>query len=149
MHEACAIVDDVILSDPDSTFKARLVKLRSIDYLRREERKGLPNTRLEAPILASEDCSETLLDVIPFENFNERKTALQDAQRQLIFNLVDGSDERTKKIVQTFLTIDKPTIRNVAKHLGLNKTQVIRCLRRIQREYDKDKHGNITDYLYA
>ena len=84
---------------------------------------------------------------MPYDNFNERKTALQVTQRQLINKLADGSDERTTLIVQTFLDSDKPTVTNVAKRLGLDHKQVSRSLKKLSNKYSEDEFGYLGDHF--
>lgn len=143
-HDAMSIAIDVVMDERTKGYEFRKAKLLAYNYFERVEKPQLEIFEsLDAP--SEEDL--TLYDAMPYDNFNERKTALQVTQRQLINKLADGSDERTTLIVQTFLDSDKPTVTNVAKRLGLDHKQVSRSLAKLSKGYSEDKFGYLGDYF--
>lgn len=142
-HAAETIAHDVLLDKNSKGSEFKNANFRVLNYFRDTNRWHDRTLPLEH---SSED-EASLLDVIPYDAYNERKAAQQVTQRQLINKLVDGSDERTKLIVQTFLDSDKPTPTNVAKRLGLDHKQVSRALKKLASKYSEDKFGALEDYF--
>lgn len=143
-HVAMSIAIDVCMDERTKGFEYRKAKLLAYNYFERVEKPHLETFEsLDAP--SEEDL--TLYDAMSYDDYNERKTAQQVTQRQLINKLADGSDERTTLIVQTFLDSDKPTVTNVAKRLGLDHKQVSRSLAKLAVNYSEDKFGYLGDYF--
>lgn len=147
-HAARSIAHDVVLDDRAAGYEFRKAKLLAYNYIERtvqaDEKRfiSLDNT-------SPTDSEETMYEVIGYDDFNEKKAAIQEDQRQLIFNLVSGMDERTTLIVQTWLSCDKPSLNEVGRRLQVHPMTVHRCIQKLSRNYDSEKFGHLTDYLTA
>lgn len=148
-HDAEALVDDVLINPKAQDFEARHVKLRTIDYLRRQSRRIAPDIYLDGDTSPDGEESQSQYEIHSVYNENERNAALQETQRQLISDLVSGSDERTTLIVRTWLASDLPTASSVGKKLGIHHGTVSRCLLKLSNDFDRDKFGELSEYLYA
>jgi hypothetical protein len=83
-------------------------------------------------------------------NLEEYVTAKKKAdQRQLIDSLLNGADESTTAIVETFLSHPKPTATAIAKELGVHHSKVTRALNRLAGKFDTKQFGSHRDYLVA
>lgn len=142
-HDAETIAHDVLSNPKALGVEFKDANFKVMEYFRVKQREDSRTESLDAP--SEEDL--TLYDAMIYDDFNERKTAQQVTQRQLINKLADGSDERTTLIVQTFLNSDKPTVTNVAKRLGLDHKQVSRSLAKLAFKYSEDKFGYLGDYF--
>ena len=148
-HVAQTIAHDVVMDERARGYEYRKAKLLAYNYFERVE-KVEEKRYVSLDYTPPTDSGEhPLYEVIQYDDSNERKAEIQDQQRQLIENLVDGSDERTRKIVQTFLESDKPTISNVAAKLGLHKQVVSRSVKRLARNYSENLYGEVSDYITA
>lgn len=142
-HAAETIAHDVLLDKNSKGSEFKNANFRVLNYFR-DTNRWYDRT---LPLEYSAEDGASLLDVIPYDDYNEGKSAQQEAQRHLIDALVDGSDERTKLIVQTFLESDKPTPTNVAKRLGLDHKQVSRALKKLASKYSEEEFGDLEDYF--
>lgn len=70
-------------------------------------------------------------------------------QRKLIDHLLNGADESTTAIVETFLAHPKPTATAIAKELGVHHSKVTRALNRLAGKFSTKQHGDYHDYLIA
>lgn len=147
-HSALTIAHDTLMDPNAKGSEFKNAKFRFLNHKNREVKLQRERfVTLDAQI--SEDDERTLLESLPYDDFNEREAALQDSQRQLIIELVDGMDERTTLIVQTFLEKDKPTVSSVAKQLELDRKQVYRCLNRMKDKFSPKIHGELSTVLIA
>lgn len=141
-----SIAHEAMLCEKSKGYELRKSKQMAIDFLR----KRRPEIGIYLDEQIETDHGQLVAyEVIACDDTNERETAIQEAQRQLIYTLADGSDERTTLIVQTFLDIDKPTINNVAKFLGIHHQVVSRSIRKLSMKFSEGKFGNLADYLTA
>lgn len=151
---ALTIVHDVLL-DPKANsreFKAakyRVLKLFSDD---RKEYRNLTNWESIAPNslqskLDNAEDNKTLIDIIPYDNSNERASVKLENQRQLIKELLDDADERTTTIVLSWLECDKPNFALVGNLLGIPRKNVERSIKRLFKKFDTERFGSIYDYL--
>ncbi|CAM3632971.1 hypothetical protein D1970_00385 [Mesobacillus zeae] len=84
--------------------------------------------------------------------FNTEELALgkkKADQRMLIDSLLNGADESTTAIVETFLAHPKPTATAIAKELGVHHSKVIRALNRLAGKFSTKQFGDYHDYLIA
>lgn len=129
-HEVEAISDDAILDLKSKGFELRKAKQLAIDHLRKK--------KLEISVYLDKTTDEgdevlSWYDVMEYDDSVEINTALQAHQRQLIEELVSGSDERTTLIVRTWLESDNSTPHSVAKELSLDFNQVTRTLAKLRK----------------
>ena len=96
------------------------------------------------------DEDTAMFEIASEFNLEEYVTAKKKAdQRQLIDSLLNGEDESTTAIVETFLSHPKPTATAIAKELGCHHSKVIRTLTRLAAKYDSKQFGSHRDYLVA
>lgn len=143
-HEAETIAHNTLMKESAKGVEFSEVRFRSLDYHKRKAREAERFVSLETP----ESTDDTpLVEILEYDNENEIVAAQKDSQRQLIKDLVSGSDERTIEIVRTWLDSDKPNITSIGKQLGMNHRTVARCLQRLAKNFDQEKYGDITEYL--
>lgn len=101
--------------------------------------------------LENDDGSEAATFELADEfNLEEYITAKKKAdQRQLIDFLLEGADETTTAIVETFLQHPKPTATAIAKELGCHHSKVLRALNRLAGKFETKQFGDYHDYLVA
>jgi DNA-directed RNA polymerase specialized sigma24 family protein len=98
----------------------------------------------------NDDGSEVAFEIADEFNIEEYLIAKKKAnQWQLIDSLLNGADETTTAIVETFLAHPKPTATAIAKELGYHHSKVIRKLERLAGKFDSKQYGDFTDYLVA
>ncbi|MCU7556590.1 hypothetical protein [Macrococcus capreoli] len=148
-HVAETIANDVLMKASAKGKEFAEARYRTLDYLRKAKIERERFISLDEPSANSDDTSTTLYDIIASDESNEKESRLQDHQRELIYSLANGSDERTTLIVQTFLDSDKPTVTNVAKRLGLHHMEVKRALTRLSSKYDESLYGDLNGYFVA
>lgn len=141
------IIHDIILNDKTKGKEFFYAKNRAIDLFRKEKKERERYISLNSSF--DEEDKTSFEDMLIDDNENEKSTNLLERQRQLIKFLIDDADTRTLLIVETFLSLDKPTMNNVAKEISLNHNQVNRTLKRLSKKYDEDYFGLLDNYFYA
>lgn len=144
-HAAETIAHDVLMKTKAKGVEFKEANFRILDYFRTRNRES---DRYDSLDYTSEEGTSQY-ETLPYDPITEKEAALQESQRQLISELVDGSDERTKLIVQTFLETDKPTVRNVAKRLNLHHATVSTRLKKLSHNFVEAEDNRVEDYLYA
>ncbi|MGM0904217.1 MAG: hypothetical protein ACQEXB_24325 [Bacillota bacterium] len=101
--------------------------------------------------MENEDGSEAAtFELADDFNLEHEITAKKKAdQRQLIDFLLEGADETTTAIVETFLQHPKPTATAIAKEIGCHHSKVLRALNRLAGKFETKQFGDYHDYLVA
>lgn len=145
VHAAETIAHDVLLDSRTKGYEFKSAKYKSLDYFKRKKVENRRYLYMDG-VLGDEDEFK-LENILKFDDISEMSDRMLKDQRELIMYLSKTTDERTKSIIKTFLTSDKPTKNNVAKHLGLGYEQVNRCLRRLSKEFDENIFGSLEEYI--
>lgn len=150
-HAAQTIAHNVLLDGRAKGHEFRKAKLLALNELNPARKSQIERELLYLDRANDGEESEmsSLHDVIAYVPTNERNTSLRRSQRSLIDSLTCDCDTRTKEIIETFLSLDKPTVTAVGKELGLNHTVVSRCLKRLASNFDEKVFGSLAEYLYA
>jgi hypothetical protein len=155
--ETLAAYQDVLLEciekyDGSTHFSYLLNK--SIRFRRRDI--YLKNKRIyhwekyEAPVENEDGYEAANFEIADEFNLEDFITAKKKAdQRQLIDSLLNGADETTTAIVETFLAHPKPTATAIAKELGFHHSKVTRALNRLAGKFSTKQFGDYNDYLVA
>lgn len=153
-HEILAIYEDTLLkcietydgsSDFEMYFKFN-VKNRRTDFYRHVQYIS----RNEVYETANDEDDTAMFEIVdPFKLEDYALRTKKADQRQLIDFLVNGEDETTTAIVETFLEHPKPSATAIAKELGFHHSKVIRALTRLAAKFDSKKFGNYRDFLVA
>jgi DNA-directed RNA polymerase specialized sigma24 family protein len=126
---------------------------RSIRFKRNDiyrKKKRLSEFEVFAAPVENDDGSEVAFEIADEFNLEDFITAKKKAdQRQLIDSLLNGADETTTAIVETFLAHPKPTATAIAKELGVHHSKVTRALNRLAGKFSTKQFGNYHDYLVA
>jgi DNA-directed RNA polymerase specialized sigma24 family protein len=127
----------------------RSIRRKRSDIYRKKKR--LSEFEVFAAPVENEDGSEAANFEIADEfNLEDFITAKKKAdQRQLIDSLLNGADETTTAIVETFLAHPKPTATAIAKELGFHHSKVTRALNRLAGKFSTKQFGDYNDYLVA
>ncbi|MBX6360519.1 MAG: sigma-70 family RNA polymerase sigma factor [Acidobacterium ailaaui] len=145
--EAWKDYDDNVGCVSFETFVSRRLKFRVIDFFRSKERqffRGLD--RLEGmPSAATFDIPDKfdLLDDL----INRFESRTDDDKRQLINILIKDSDSLTTAIVNEYLNDSKANPRKIGRKLGVHHVTVTRRLKKLAKNFDQTKYGNIESYL--
>ena len=155
-HDITELFDEILLKTLDviETNGGDFVKLFHLSLNRRYKsllRKLTVRRKFEQYEMDSEeDEKAATFDIADEFNLEEQITTKKKAdQRQLIDSLLNGADESTTAIVETFLAHPKPTATAIAKELGYHHSKVTRALSRLQAKYSTKQFGDYTDYLIA
>ena len=144
-HAAETIAHDALLANkPNLEYKN--VKYKTLDYFEREFTYNKRDVRLHDTIQTNEGTNE-LISNIPYNDFNEQAAALLDAQRQLIGQLLDRADEHTKMIVETWLSLDKPSVYQVGMTAKVTHRQVKKALKQLNDIFNNNDFGDKSEYL--
>lgn len=147
-HDVETIVNDVLMDERAEGFEFRRALQLTSKFVDPTRNKKVEIAyHLDAPTSLADDS--TAYEYLAYDEINEKQSRLQDNQRELIYHLANGTDERTTLIVQTFLELENPTLRSVAKHLNINHNTVNRALTRLARNYDEGLFGDLNDYFVA
>lgn len=84
-----------------------------------------------------------------FDLENEVIQTKEADQRQLIDFLLKDSDETTTAIVESYLTLPKPSPLSVEKYTGICRKKVKRKLEKLAGKFDSKQFGDYSDYLVA
>lgn len=149
------IAHDVLLDSKAKGYEFRNAKYRVMNYFNTERnykssitgQDRIVSVYLDEELNDSESGSNNLLDITPADTSNEDRASALVEQRRLIRDLTRNSDERTELIVETWLSLDRPTFTEVADIVGSNRKTVQRCISRLSRNYDEQENGSIYDYL--
>ena len=144
-HAAETIVHDALLANkPNLEYKG--VKFKTLDYFEREFTYNKRDVRLHDIIQTNEGTNE-LISNIPYDDFNEKAAALLDSQRQLIGQLLDRADDHTKMIVETWLSLDKPSVYQVGMTAKVTHRQVKKALKQLNAIFNNNDFGDKSEYL--
>lgn len=145
--EAWKDYDDDIGCVSFETFVSRRLKFRVIDFFRSKERQFFRGmNRLEGmPSAATFDIPDEfdLLDNL----INRSETRTDSDKRQLIDVLTENSDPLTTAIINEYLSDLKANPRRIGRKLGVHHVTVTRRLKKLAKNFDPTKYGNIESYL--
>lgn len=111
-----------------SKYEVRKIEGTSIEYLIEEE----PQFLGKLPHANAED------EAVEF--FQK-----ESEQRQLLANLLDKADEKSRQAVEALSKFE--TFHAAAKQLGISNHAVKRRVRKVAKLYNRNEYGNITDYF--
>lgn len=150
-HAAQTIAHNVLLDERAKGHEFRKAKLLALNELNPTRKSKIERELLylDRTYDGGESEMSSLHDVVPYIPDNERTSFLRRSQRSLIDRLTCDCDTRTKEIIETFLSLDKPTVTAVGRELGINHTVVSRCLKRLSENFDEKVFGSLSEYLYA
>ncbi|AVP37466.1 hypothetical protein [Staphylococcus felis] len=155
---AQTIAHDVLLDPSAKGREYKAAKFRTLKFFSddRKEYRNLATWQSISPTSLNsktkndlEGDESMLIDVIPYDDYNEKASAKLSNQRQLIIGLLDGADERTTAIVQSWLECDKPSYALVGRILGLSSKTVERSIKRLKRNYTFEQFGDYRECLSA
>lgn len=154
-HDMQALFDDAFLSTTKAIAAngGDFVKLFHKSLHNRYNsllRKLMVRRKYEQYEMDNGDEDTAMFEIASEFNLEAEITAKKKAdQRQLIDSLLNGEDESTTAIIETFLSHPKPTATAIAKELGCHHSKVIRTLTRLAAKYDTKQYGSHRDYLVA
>ncbi|MEI2356102.1 hypothetical protein [Mesobacillus zeae] len=157
IHEITAVYEDTLLKAISEysgeidfiKFYRLCVSRARTDLYRKKKRIYHREVHLEPP-LNSDGSQAATYDPADDFNLEDYVTAKKKAdQRQLIDSLLNGADETTTVIVETFLSHPKPTATAIANELGVHHSKVTRALHRLSAKFDPKQYGSHHDYLVA
>lgn len=144
-HAAETIAHDALLTNkPNLEYKS--VKFKTYDYFEREFTYNQRDVRLH-DVIQTSDGSNELINNVPYNDFNEQASSLHDIQKQLLGQLLEKADDHTKMIVETWLSLDKPSIYQVGLTAKVTHRQVKKALKQLHDIFSSNDYGDKSDYL--